>query len=1013
MKAENEFKNIEVNDLWELFGEVAQEEVFKVFDKQIKDLSRLVNAYKNRYNNLVTELTPDPENIEPLRGFIKSLVVLLDKYQKNVEEGNFSLPSDDYSDALEAFTKNIAVTLRRRELFSHYSIHLKDKPGVLSKKLVSNTVYLSQLNYKRVINVPRKLFKLKPFKLQTYRKRRIPYRAMVIDFLSIRLGDAMMASVHNLMKTKSLVLLKLWEFDEIVGDKIQVTLAKSNPQNIQDTLSPDEAAALFEELSALISAFRKALKLTIHQTLQAAIYDLDKAILRVDTPDLPLRTFHPRVLAIKRIQMLEFVNVNLKKWGNTHKTMLDDWGMDVEIVLLYISLLEKFLELEENINHFINNNLTLNFDQLRNFIDESSLQIQAKTSSTKVLSEILTKERQKVNDVLVDKLLAETIEKLSGSFTDDLERFKNSTLALAGKISNRRGFYNSKKYDRGIRENEIKYISPRDLLSFEALPHFEDAIAEIKMLVEKSLKRVRVKLLAVGTVSDFSLESALMMLGQKKGANKAAITIAIDGYERATGHLDEALSHTDTIKEEPLEKLHNAIHDLNIEIQNLKNTDNILELNIRIAKIKAIERSRKARRDAVQWVRNIIPEITAHLQKRFTETHGFLERVKNKLGIAADKIPISFEISEFIRQTEQALNKLPYVYQRLFQLKPTDEDRFFVNRLTEFEALEQAFTDWSKDRYVTIAITGEKGSGITSFLGFFLRKIDTNIPVIHHNVDYKIYLAEDYFEFFSKLLEFDNFESNDQIIQHLNKSTSKRMIIIENIHHFYLKKVNGFDCHKMYLDLIANTAKNVFWIGTYTIHTWDYLNKTIHVADHFVREIQLQQMSDQTLKEIIYKRNNLSGYKIVFLPSEANIESRTFMSMESSDKQQYLRKQYFNSLRSMSNGNISLAQLYWLRSINQISDDTISISTIRELDVSFVRGFTNDYIFAVHAILIHDGLSLEEYAKVFAISQISCRQILIPMHEKGLLIKPKEKYNINPIIFRQVVALLHSRNFIY
>lgn len=114
----------------------------------------------------------------------------------------------------------------------------------------------------------------------------------------------------------------------------------------------------------------------------------------------------------------------------------------------------------------------------------------------------------------------------------------------------------------------------------------------------------------------------------------------------------------------------------------------------------------------------------------------------------------------------------------------------------------------------------------------------------------------------------------------------------------------------------------------------------------------------------------------------------------------------------MSSGNISLAQLYWLQSTQLASDDEIHLSPISEFDFSFVKNLSNDDLFTMQALIIHDGLELDDFAKVMGKSISFARNILTPMLEKGLLIRPKNKYNINPIIFRPVANYLASRNFV-
>jgi hypothetical protein len=134
--------------------------------------------------------------------------------------------------------------------------------------------------------------------------------------------------------------------------------------------------------------------------------------------------------------------------------------------------------------------------------------------------------------------------------------------------------------------------------------------------------------------------------------------------------------------------------------------------------------------------------------------------------------------------------------------------------------------------------------------------------------------------------------------------------------------------------------------------------------------------------------------------------------MDDEKRQEFLRKGFFSNLNKSCNGNISLALLYWLRSTHEVSEESITIANLREIDLSFIKAFSANYLFTLHAIIIHDGLTLEDYSNLFNTTPHLARNVLIPMLEKGLLIRPKEKFNINPLIFRQVAQVLRSKNFI-
>ncbi len=387
-----------------------------------------------------------------------------------------------------------------------------------------------------------------------------------------------------------------------------------------------------------------------------------------------------------------------------------------------------------------------------------------------------------------------------------------------------------------------------------------------------------------------------------------------------------------------------------------------------------------------------------------------IKELKRIIGIVDKKEPISFELSEFMQETESALQELPQNYKNLYELKPAKE-YFFVNRKNEIEKLEKSFTNWTKNRFVTCALIAEKGCGVTSTLNAFLEKIPQTDTIISE-INEKIYTKESYFAFFNSILN-TQFTTNKELIDFLNNSQSAKIIIIKNLHHMFLKKVGGFESIKLLFELISYTTKKVLWIGIFTPATWNYLDKTISISNYFTSEIAMERLSHEIIKEILLQRNKYEDIAIKFIPQEDTLKSKIFEKLDDDEKQSYLEERFFNMLNKLSHGNISLALLYWIRAIDKIDKQTIFIKEIEDLDYSFLKNLSPMALFTLQALILHDGLMLHDYAIVMDESAEECRKMLMPMLEKGLLIQPNKKYNINPAIYKQVHDYLSSKNFIH
>lgn len=1013
--SEEKHINAQVELVDDKFAEIVEPLMVKYFNEKIKELNRFIRAYETRYRKMLDShknAADVMDMVELQRDFKKSLFELLTKHGDALEDIRFENFIPEIEEAVNKITAELKKTIIERKKRNLYPIKRTDHPMVFFAKLIENTRISSNKKFKKGLNFFRILFKKQPADLTTFRRRRIPFRNMAHHYLQHHFLQKSHELLHLMMKSRSDSLLELWTFYNELDDVFQGFLQKD--EKVQGPLLFDDFKAdeLFEKLKVRNQETLDDLKTMVAKMRHTAMKAFDADFSIVDTLELPLSIFNPQRVN----RTLDGFKLNLSQkesaWKNTHFTLYDDWTVDVEITLLYYSVYDAYNQMTDRINEFISDDLTRSFDDIRHFIKETTSGIAKSETTKKAITDTLTAGRNNINKVLIDKLLTHNIEKMTACFDDDFEQLTNKTLHLVEKVSDKRAFNRTRNYQRGISSREISWISPRELLNFQALPRFRNQMNGIAQQIEQQLEKARVHLLGLGTVCDFSLESAIIMLEQKEGTAKNALKTSLDGLERALAHLLSAKDIVENIRLVIADDLSDTINEFNHNILKLKDTENIFELNLKIVKIQTLEKSRQYKANAIAFFKQLVPKGVIIFKEIKYKSIRIGRQVGNQLGLAQEKKEVSFELSEFIGQTQATLKKLPYVYQRLYQLNPTDEERFFVNREKEIRRLQDALENWNKDRFITVALIGVKGSGITSLINYFLRHNHTELKLLRKNLDSKIYLTGQYFDFFNRMFGEQNFETNEQIIKYLNASSESHIIVIENLHHMFLKRVHGFDCLSMFFDLMSNTMKKVLWIGAYTPHAWEYLDKTIFITNYFTNEIYLEPLNAKTIAEIIYKRNRLSGYQIVFQPSKDNIENKTFLKLNDINRQKYLHKQYFDNLSRMSAGNITLAQLYWLRSTKKVSDEAIEIAALSDIDFSFIKSLPGDDLFTLQALILHDGMTLEDFSLMMGKPQNAARNMLIPMLEKGLLIRPKEKFNINPIIFNPVAAYLTSRNFI-
>ncbi len=568
-------------------------------------------------------------------------------------------------------------------------------------------------------------------------------------------------------------------------------------------------------------------------------------------------------------------------------------------------------------------------------------------------------------------------------------------------------------YERGIQSSEIDQISPRELIAFEALPNLLKDIKNLKSELVHNLEHTQQQLSEIAEICDFNLATALAAMEEAPEEDKDPKTLALEGMERAAGRLQdisEALHH---LNKDTNLKIKEGVLNFNESIHALNEVETVFDIKVRIAKAKAVEKTKALKNQVLDYLKGFLPRLISLAKRRWLMINRYYLETTKRYGIAGSSQALTAEVSSFLSETDAAIDQLPFVYQRLFEITPLENPNFYELRSQETQKLLKAYQSWEKGHYGATALIGEAGSGTTTLTNFFLEQLKSRHHIVRTNSHIQIYQPADFLEYFQNLFDTEPFESLDQLVDYLNSINSKRIMVLENLQHFYLRKVNGFACLRMFYELVSRTNQNIFWLTTVNLHAYHYLNKTSQIEDFFAYNIYMEPLKDEQVTNVVVRRHRVSGYNTFFKPSKYDRKSSKYQKMTEDQRQQYLQKEYFSGLNKLAHSNITVALIFWLRSTLKVEDDTITIGSLKDMDFSFLSNLSSEKLFTLHVLLLHDGISIEDHALIFQQAEDKSKLVLILLYEDGIIIRKEERYFINPLLYRQVVNLLKSKNFLH
>lgn len=838
----------------------------------------------------------------------------------------------------------------------------------------------------------------------------VPLKNLTIFYFRDELSELLLKLITDVNKMKAETYYKSWMLSKEFDNKVSLLLNKNNsdePFRFDVKSSTDNCYNQIENVGNFIAdeSFR---------LFNKVIEEFESAYNKAGTIELPKLYFSDSVVEKKHKSLnTQYSGMN-ERWGNSFFTLFDQWRLYEE---LYIQKYYCFDEYEKTLNESdkkVNSTIAGCINDIISTLKTSKKVIEDNYNSPDNFKSVLVNEKAFLKERLSESLLPLSIEKIIDQNLSQLVNELDENLRhKVSTLSSKRSIIKGTNYAREVKQSEIESFSPVTLVKTVLLNSYFVESRSIKAAIIDSLSNMQKNMDELDQIAEFNLDAAIASLEYKKSSIEEARKVAVEGFDRAIAKSNDVYKYIEMINNIFILELKSAIDKYIIGLTGLTETEKVLQLKFRIATAKTTEKAKWVKQKVFNQLKETYPRLTSLVEKLKKEYSLYDRLLRKKIGLDTPVRKISSEISDYLSETQSAIERLPYVYQRLFRTEALTDERFFEGREKEIEYISSAYQNWLKGRFTPVVVHGEKGNGATTLINFALKTINPYSFVYRTSITHTIYKKDEFLSLLIKLLNAPDLKDFDELANWLNNLDSRQIIVIENLQNLFLRTVNGFKTLQTLFELISRTNKNIFWVTTCTLYSWEYLSKTINIQDYFSYEIPLDILDDKQIINIIMKRHRVSGYDLHFLPSDIDIKQPSFRKMSEEEQQQALKEKYFSKLNKIIRSNISLAQLFWLRSISNLKENKIFVASLEELDFSFLKSLQDNKIFTLAGLLIHEGLSLNDISLVFGQSDASSKSILISLVDDGIVFNDHGYYKVNPLLYRQTVNLLISKNILH
>ncbi|MEQ8879634.1 MAG: hypothetical protein RLQ12_08385, partial [Cyclobacteriaceae bacterium] len=353
-----------------------------------------------------------------------------------------------------------------------------------------------------------------------------------------------------------------------------------------------------------------------------------------------------------------------REWENTIYALFEEWRSDLDIYSLRNYTRATFEEYQTAQFQKLADQIDPEITVIRSFIEECEETIKGKASS-----EECTKSLKKVGYLATKKLDGELLPKFSEKLINQhianvINKLELDIKHRVEELSDEHVIVKTSTYDRPIKTDDLKRISPYELIAFEALSKFQEEIEDVKQALFSTLETTNEDIQDIGQIIAFSADSAVSAIEDEGKTSEEAIKVASEGLKRAGGRLTKAREELEQSMVANSEKLEGIVDSFCDHLIELTYNENVGELRLRITRAKAAIQAEEIKEEIREKFRARKSVYKAKLGLLYSRVVKFLTRVRESFVLTASKPSITRQVSDFLLESQLAIDSLPLIYRR-------------------------------------------------------------------------------------------------------------------------------------------------------------------------------------------------------------------------------------------------------------------------------------------------------------------------------------------------------------
>jgi len=797
---------------------------------------------------------------------------------------------------------------------------------------------------------------------------------------------------------------------EMITEIENQLVAQTSTETEEEESDNKDWAILAKELEHKLEERQQKVIQIITDDINQVESEIEQAAEQTETIERRAGYYREARIESRRKKMQQTLQSQVKSWREVHQLLHNRTKLMLEFLNLHHDILDRCSSFQDDLQSYFADVVSDPLGELHTLLQDGMQE----TSAGRIhqLKEQLVRQ---VDEQMIARLKKEMDQQI---FTQKVEHFFDDLLVRANQVSQQ----STMLYDMDLKKNpptiDHRTIDWRLLVVRLIREQLVSNLQPLQKQYVGFLSELLEDMRDISSVIDVNLESAVAVEDDKEAEkDEDAKEVASEALQRLVKTVADLQNTSDEKHREIINVIQEGHASFTQLLLALVHEGDLGELQLLNAKYKAKETTKGWQTVLRSRMARIQDQLALWSRFGWKKTKSFVETVGLFLGFTKKEIQETkrADIATYLSETDQKMRELPYIYRRLFNFDAVADQRFYVQVLDSRSIFKKAYEQWQQSFPSTLAVVGEKGSGKSTFLNLTFETEMSDAPPIQITLDDTIWSEKQLVDLLVDGLDMSSANSMQEIIEEINGWPDRKVVCIECIQNCFVRNLNGYEAIEKLCYLVSETKDQVFWVVSCSRYAWRFLDKTVQLSEYFSHVTTTDVLDADQVKKVILNRHRSSGYTLHFEADNETTKSRSYRKlMDDEEKaQEHLQEDYFKRLTELAEGNVSVAMIFWIRSIREFDDTYCYVQPLEVTSVEMIKDLSPQVLFTLAAFVLHDTLTDENLSMIMHMTTEESRLMINRLHSRGLLVKREGAYAINHLMYRQIVRVLKERNIIH